>query len=63
MSGSIDNTWPADRKAFWVAVVDLTLPLAPIFWELADLGAALIARLAMRGRARPTPPALESLVS
>ena len=39
-----------DRKSFWVVVVDLTLPLAPVFWGLADLTARLIARLTDRRR-------------
>jgi hypothetical protein len=53
MYGSMDNTWSVERKSFWVTVVDLTLPLAPVFWGLADLAALSIASLAVHGRVRP----------
>ena len=58
MYGSADDRWPAGGTALWVTVVDLTLPLAPVFWELADLATTLLARLSQRGGARRIRPAL-----
>ena len=50
MPGSMDGTWPDGRRSPWLAVVDITLPLAPVFWEVAEVAVQLFARVAARRR-------------
>ena len=44
MHEPILDTWPVRRRAMWIAIIDVTLPVVPVFWALVDLVAARIAR-------------------
>jgi hypothetical protein len=48
----LDGRSSAARRSLWATVIDQTLPLAPVFWGLVDLGASIVPYFTS---ARPRP--------